>query len=167
MGTPQFPFPLGGGRTRRTPRAPLFPSHSGQSSDRWSSDPGGGCPARLTQARETNLRGVAAHSCGPMGRNGADYGDRPLTPPFVPAASPLQPTRAQVSGDARVSPARPQLTVTSFVMLIDEQHTQARVLVALLISILFLSLEIWVQPFRRIEDNWLAHISNSRSSSRT
>ena len=25
MGTPQFPSPLGGGRTRRTPRAPLFP----------------------------------------------------------------------------------------------------------------------------------------------
>lgn len=43
-----------------------------------------------------------------------------------------------------------KLTVTSFVMLIDEQHTQARVLVALLVSILFLSLEIWVQPFRRL-----------------
>ena len=53
-----------------------------------------------------------------------------------------------------------KLTVTSFVMLIDEQHRQARVLVALLVSILFLSLEIWVQPFRRGEDNW-------RSSSRT
>mgnify|MGYP001168435322 CR=1 FL=1 len=35
VGTPQFPS----GR-RRTPRAPLFPSHSGHSSDRWSSDPG-------------------------------------------------------------------------------------------------------------------------------
>ena len=53
-----------------------------------------------------------------------------------------------------------KLTVTSFVMLIDEQHAGARVLVALLVSILFLSLEIWVQPFRRDEDNWLAHMSN-------
>jgi len=53
-----------------------------------------------------------------------------------------------------------KLTVTSFVMLIDELHEQARVLVALLLSILFLSLEMWVQPFRRIVDNWLAHMSN-------
>ena len=62
--------PSGGGRTRRTPRALLFPSHSGHSSDRWSSDPGGGCPARLTQARDTNLRGVAAHAArwGGVGR---------------------------------------------------------------------------------------------------
>jgi len=53
-----------------------------------------------------------------------------------------------------------KLTVTSFVMLIDEEHEQARVLLALLVSIIFLSLEIWVQPFRRIADNWLAHVSN-------
>ena len=53
-----------------------------------------------------------------------------------------------------------KLTVTSFVILIDEQHAQARVLVALLVSILFLSLETWVQPFRRRTDGMLARMSN-------
>ena len=32
--------PSEGAGLRRTPRAPHFPSHSGHSSDRWSSDPG-------------------------------------------------------------------------------------------------------------------------------
>ena len=56
----------------------------------------GGCPARLTEARETNLRGAAA-LCGPMGRKGADYGDRLLTPPFL-AASPSNPPLLGLGG---------------------------------------------------------------------
>ena len=62
-GSVEYVPPSEGAGRRRTPWAPLFPSHSGHSSDRWSSDPGpGGCPARLTQARKTNLRGEAAHA---------------------------------------------------------------------------------------------------------
>ena len=38
-GDPAIPFPPSEGRTEAS-RAPLLPSHSGHSSDRWSSDPG-------------------------------------------------------------------------------------------------------------------------------
>ena len=49
-----------------------------------------------------------------------------------------------------------KLTLTCFVLLIDERLEEARTLVALLVSILFLSLQMATQPFRRSEDNWLA-----------
>ena len=67
------------GRTEAS-RAPLFPSHSGHSSDRWSSDPGD-APRGLTQARKRicearplmrpdgeergGLRGSASHTALP------------------------------------------------------------------------------------------------------
>jgi len=90
VGTPQFPSPLGGraGQRRRGPRSILRIAATLRIAGRATRgmprapDPG----ARNESARR-------GRSCGPIGRNGADYGDRPLTPPFL-AASPLQPTRA-------------------------------------------------------------------------
>ena len=51
---------------------------------------------RTIESQDTNLRGVAACLMRPDGE-GADYGDRLLTPPFL-SASPLQPTRARCLG---------------------------------------------------------------------
>ena len=61
--------PSEGAGLRRTPRAPHFPSHSGHSSDRWSSDPGD-APRAPDPGAETNLRGVAAYAArwGGVGR---------------------------------------------------------------------------------------------------
>ena len=65
-----------------------FPSHSGHSSDRWSSDPGG-APARAPDPGARNEPARRGRSCGPMGRNGA---------------SPLQPTRARSRGTQGSAP---------------------------------------------------------------
>ena len=48
-----------------------------------------------------------------------------------------------------------KLALTGWVMLIDEDFEQARVLIALLVSIIFLALHLVVRPLRRAEDGVL------------
>eukprot|EP00966_Prymnesium_polylepis_P045756 1059373-Prymnesium_polylepis.1 len=48
-----------------------------------------------------------------------------------------------------------KLTLTGWVLLIGEETEQARVLVALLVSIAFLTLQLAVQPYRKKEDTFL------------
>jgi len=49
-----------------------------------------------------------------------------------------------------------KLTLTGWVLLISEQFEQLRVVVAILVTISFLSLNLAIKPFKRLDDAWVA-----------
>jgi hypothetical protein len=61
-----------------------------------------------------------------------------------------------------------KLFLTGFVLLIDEGSEQARILVAILVSVTFLALQLTVRPHKRCEaargkDGWSLSIPQSRA----
>ena len=87
---------------RHTPRAPHFPSHSGHSSDRWSSETRG-MPRAPDPGAETNLRGVAAYAARWEGV-GRTTGIGFLHSPSLQRA----PSNPPALGFGGLTPARPR-----------------------------------------------------------